>query len=191
MKKLFLYLEAHKDTHNPLMIEFLLIYPAINAFFSLKSALLSATILTILLIFVKTIMALSLRIFPEVVAHILSIIFIVTYSSSLFLILSALIPNQFRIIILPITFLIVNSIIESKSTSSKHYITYQSGLFDGLFYLIKSMFFITSLYLFSLLDFTANRLAFAFFGYTLTYMLYNTIVYIVIKHLNIELSDEE
>ncbi len=177
MRKLFLYLKNHRDSHNPLLKEFLIIYPAITAFFSVEIAILMVVIMTILYIAVRSTKHLYLNFFPEYIAFVLTVLFVITYAIAIFLIINAVIPSQLRIIILPIAFLLVASIIDAKSTLTANTYNSLESIIDGILYFLKGTFFVVSIYLFSLLQIEYNKLAFSIFAYTITYLVYNFIVY--------------
>ncbi len=187
MTKLYYYLKNHGKQHNPLLIEFLILYPAIPATYSLYAATYMMVVLTILIVATKVTTVVSYRLFPKAFAYTLTVLIVTTYSTLIFMISNAIFPGHFRILLLPFAFLSMNSIIINRLNHDQFETSLSSCFLEGALYLIQTSFCISVIAILGITNLYSNQSAFAILALAITAFMLN---FIKIKLEQIILSKE-
>lgn len=142
MTDIYLKLKLHIEENNPILIAFMVIFPALTATYSVNGAFFIMCILTLLLLATRVSSVLCLRYLPKFMAFNVSILLISTYITLVLLITNAIYPGQLLILIIPASFLSTNNIISVRFAKINHIDKITNCLIDGLIY-----FSITTIYI--------------------------------------------
>lgn len=128
--------------NNPVLTCFLVMYPVFISYQSVKISMYITFALTIMLIFLKIINLLTFRFLSPVIAYNISILYVSTYISLIFMISNTLYPNQLEILVPISILLITSSLVTAKleifDTNKRVFFC----LIDGLIFMAISLVYI-------------------------------------------------
>ncbi len=171
MTKLYLYLKEHRKMHPALFTEFLLIFPAYPATYSMRAATYMTITLTLLLMATKVSGVIAKKFFSNVTAYIFIILLTSTYATLIFMITEALFPGHLRLMLLPFSFLSMNSILTNRFSEPYKDITITSCFVDGIVFFFQTIFVISIIATLGITKLYSSQSAFAILALSISFFI--------------------
>lgn len=177
MIKYYYKAKNYLKDNNPIIIFFLLIFPCLSASFNFVASFLNILILSVLLVSTKMLYLFCTKYFSKKIYYSLFVIYASTYASIIYIITTALFPDQIRTLILVVPTLLMYGVLAEKPGYCDNLDrTIGHCYIDGFLYFIISLAFVVVINFINILNIFDHNLIFSFINFALATIILQNIV---------------